>query len=84
MLKYENRCCDCSTDGYRCNSLSCSLRKFPVYYCDFCGTEIDKGFQIEDKHYCDDCARGYFTEIFEELKTEEQADALDIEYYRLE
>ena len=57
MLKYENRCCDCATEGYPCEGAYCSNRNVPVYYCDKCHAELDPDdmYEADGKDLCADC-----------------------------
>lgn len=63
MVKYENRCCGCATDGYPCRGSRCPLRSVPVYYCDNCKCEIDGDvYEIDDEELCRDCKEERFGE----------------------
>lgn len=53
MIRYENDCCDCATENYRC-SPSCTRRRTPHYYCDHCKCE-DELFWLDGKQLCAGC-----------------------------
>lgn len=79
MIKYENQCCGCATDGYPCIGESCPYVKVPVYYCDNCKEESAHAYEIDGEHYCEECAGKYMKDIFLDLSTAEQAEILNIE-----
>ena len=62
MVKNENHCCDCATDGYRCLGSSCPNRNVEVYYCDRCGDCIgdDDVYEVDGEDLCDSCLRKEF------------------------
>lgn len=66
MIKYENQCCNCATDGYPCAGSLCSLREVPVYYCDHCNQEIpnDEIYEVYGEHFHEDCMLDKFKKIF--------------------
>lgn len=55
MIRYENRCCDCSTESYPCQGSECSLRKIPVLECDCCHEEVDELYEYGYEQLCRDC-----------------------------
>lgn len=75
MLKIENQCVDCELP---CLGSSCRYRNVPVFYCDRCGDEGAK-YRIDNEDYCEDCAKKYIQEVFDDLSLMEQAEALDID-----
>lgn len=82
MIKYENQCCDCAVPGYPCIGDSCKYRNVPVYYCDECGNEAD--YEIDGEHYCDQHAKEYMRESWDDLSLDEQAEMLDIDLRKVE
>ena len=84
MIKYENHCCDCAVPAYPCIGDGCPNMNVPVYYCDFCDNDTCAEYDIEGEHYCEDCAKGYIKEAFDELLLSEQAELLDISLKSLE
>ena len=64
MLKYENQCCGCATDGYPCRGQSCPNRNVPVYYCDKCPPKrrepLDEVYEVDGEHLCEDCLKKMF------------------------
>lgn len=74
MLKLENQCVDC---GLPCIGNSCRYRNVPVYYCDECGND-NACYSIDGEHYCEDCAKKYLKEVFDDLTLSEQAEVLKI------
>ena len=75
MLRVENQCVDC---GLPCIHNACPYYRVPVYYCDICGNE-DAGYTIEGQDYCEDCAKEYLKDAFNNLTVSEKAKALDID-----
>lgn len=73
-LKIENHCVDC---GLPCLGSSCSYRNVRVFYCDACG---DEGaiYRIDGEDYCEECAKEYLKDTFDELTLTEQAEILDV------
>lgn len=84
MIKYEDHCCGCAVPGYPCIGNSCPNINVPVYYCDVCKKDRYAEYKIDDIHYCEDCARDYIKETFDELTLSEQAELLDIKLNFLE
>jgi hypothetical protein len=60
MVKYENHCCDCATEGYPCLGRSCSRRRVEVYYCDHCKTELEEIYEVDGEELCEDCLKDMF------------------------
>lgn len=54
MVRILNECCDCATDGYRCQGEYCSRRRVEHFYCDACGDET-KLYYYDGKQLCIDC-----------------------------
>jgi hypothetical protein len=50
MIRYENDCVDCATDGYPCNPF-CPRKRAKHCYCDVCGNE-DKLYWFNDRQLC--------------------------------
>ena len=84
MIKYENHCCDCAVPGYPCEGSSCRYMNVPVYYCDFCYNDTHAEYDIGGEHCCEDHAKGYIKEAFDELSLLEQAELLNISLKSLE
>lgn len=84
MIKYENHCCDCAVPGYPCMGSSCPNINVPVYYCDFCSGDIYAEYDIEGEHYCEECAKKYVKDVFDDLTLSEQAELLEIDMKSLE
>ena len=55
MIRVENHCCDCATDGYPCRGRSCPNRAVEVYYCDKCKDEIAEVYEVAEMHFCEEC-----------------------------
>lgn len=64
MKRYEDHCCDCA-DG-RCLGRACPYKNVPVYYCDFCGAEIDERYVVDGEDYCEDCLKETFKKSLED------------------
>lgn len=60
MVRYENQCCDCATDGYPCLGNLCSLRRVEVHYCDQCGDELDDIYDVDGEELCEECLKEMF------------------------
>lgn len=75
MYKTENQCVDC---GLPCLGSACRYRNVRVSYCDRCGDE-GADYRIDGEDYCEDCAKKYIQEAFDDLSLMEQADILDID-----
>ena len=84
MIRYENHCCGCAVPAYPCIGDSCQYMNVPVYYCDFCDDDIYAKYDIDGEHYCEDCAKNYLKESFEDLTLSEQAEALYVNMRNLE
>lgn len=54
MIEYENECCSCADETYRCLGSSCPMRKVPHYYCDRCNEETTL-YYFFGEHLCLDC-----------------------------
>lgn len=54
MIRYENECRQCSSEGYPCIGTDCSYLKTPHYYCDQCGYE-ETLYHYNDKQMCITC-----------------------------
>lgn len=84
MIKYENHCCDCAVPGYPCIGNSCPCVNVSVAYCDECNDDTQAQYDINGEHYCEECAKKYLREVFEDLIISEQAEALGISLKSLE
>lgn len=56
MVKYENYCCSCDP----CRGSICPNRKVPVHYCDKCGEELDKIYDVDGEELCESCLKEMF------------------------
>lgn len=79
MIIYENHCCDCEVQSYPCIGNTCPLLNVPTFYCDNCDEDTIAEYEIENRHYCDRCAREYLVDFFNGLTTTEQAKTLNID-----
>lgn len=84
MIKYENHCCGCAVPAYPCMGSLCPNVNVPVYYCDICDNDNYAEYSIEGEHYCENHAKEYLKENFEELTVLEQAEILNISLKSLE
>lgn len=56
MTKYENECCNCSTESYPCIGNDCKMRAVPHYFCDKCEEEIDDIlYELDGREFCREC-----------------------------
>ena len=60
MIKYENHCCDCATEGYPCLGRACHRYCVEVHYCDRCGDELDDIYEVEGEELCEECLKQQF------------------------
>lgn len=60
MLKIENHCCDCAVPGYPCQGDLCPLTRVEVHYCDKCGDELDKIYDVDGEELCEYCLKEKF------------------------
>lgn len=74
MRTIENHCVSC---GLPCLGNTCPYRRVKVYYCDICGNE-NAEYTIDGEDYCEECAKDYIKDAFDELTLLEQAEILDI------
>lgn len=80
MRKIENHCVGC---GLPCLGKSCRYVDVPVYYCDQCGGE-NAEYEIDGEDYCEDCAKEYLQDVFDDLTTTEKAEALKIDISKID
>lgn len=73
--RIESDCVDC---GLPCLGNSCRYHNMTTYYCDVCGSEGAE-YIINGDDYCEDCAKKYLKDAFEDLELSEQAEVLDID-----
>ena len=81
MRKYENQCVGCP-EGMGCLGKSCPYVDVPVDYCDQCNDE-NAEYQIDGEDYCEECAKNYLQESFDELTITEKAEALNIDLSKI-
>lgn len=55
MVKIENDCVDCATDGFPCLRECCPYRNITHYYCDECGDDVDILWETEKGQLCLNC-----------------------------
>ncbi len=75
MKRTENHCVDC---GLPCLGRSCPYSHITVCYCDICGDEGAE-YTIDGEDYCEECAKEYLKDTFNDLTLSEQAEALNID-----
>jgi hypothetical protein len=64
---------------------SCPYVNVPVAYCDTCNDDDTYAeYNIDGEHYCEECAKKYIKEVFEDLTILEQAEILDVSLKSLE
>lgn len=80
MHRIENECVDC---GLPCLGNSCPYRNVLVYYCDVCGGE-GADYTIDGEDYCEDCAKEYMKDAFDDLTLSEQAEVLNIDMHSID
>lgn len=56
---------------------ACKYKDVRVYYCDQCKTACAE-YRINDKDYCEECAKEYIQGVFNDLILLEQAELLGI------
>jgi hypothetical protein len=62
MRRYENDCCECATDNYRCLGYHCPRRRVEHFYCDACGDE-SKLYFYDGKELCISCVESLLEHI---------------------
>lgn len=82
MRKHENHCVGCP-EGMGCLGRSCPYVDVPVDYCDSCNSEGAE-YRIDGEDYCEECAKEYLKDAFNDLTITEQAEALDIDIERID
>jgi len=65
-----------------CLGRICRYVDVPVDYCDSCNGEGAK-YRIDGEDYCEECAKEYLKDIFNDLTIIEQAEVLDIDIERI-
>ena len=75
MKVKENHCVDC---GLPCLGRSCPNREVVVIYCDNCGEYAD--YCLDNQDFCEECAKAYVNEIWDDLPMREKAKILDVTY----
>lgn len=60
MIRYENHCCSCAVPAYPCRGADCPLRNVEVHYCDNCGDELDKIYEVDGDELCEHCLKKRF------------------------
>lgn len=53
--RVENHCCDCAVPGYPCQGRLCPRRRVTVHYCDRCGEEIERVYELDGEELCEEC-----------------------------
>lgn len=64
MVRYENDCCGCASEGYPCIGSSCPLRHVPHLFCDGCPSEEETLFSIDEYEFCRSCLSEYLAEQY--------------------
>lgn len=63
MITRENNCVDC---GRPCWGESCPYVGEIHIYCDTCGEDVEKVYDVDGEHMCEDCLKSAFDEINED------------------
>lgn len=71
MKRIEKNCVDC---GQPCLHEGCRYYETETAYCDFCENKAD--FCIDNDDYCENCARQFLLNIFQEESIPAQAEML--------
>lgn len=79
MTKIESRCVDCQLP---CTGGDCKYYRVRVTYCDSCGEEAN--YNIDGEDCCEECAREYLQEQFDNLSVSEKARLLNIHINEVE
>lgn len=77
MRKYENECVGCPPER-GCLGSQCPYVDVPRDYCDLCGTE-GATYRIDGEDYCEDCAKEFLRDMFDNLTITEKAEILGID-----
>lgn len=62
MIKIENECVDCPTE-MGCLGDSCSKKNVVHLYCDNCGEDVEKLFDVGGEQICESCLQERFQKI---------------------
>ena len=64
---YEDECCGCATESYRCVGSACPCRNVPHYYCDKCEQEFDADelYDTENGELCAECILEQYKKVSE-------------------
>lgn len=66
MIRYENHCCNCATEGYPCRGKHCENRRVEAHYCDKCNCPIDRDlggiYVVGGLELCEECLKDMFRE----------------------
>ncbi len=67
MVRIENDCCNCKTEGYPCQGKCCRLRNSEHYYCDCCKDEVDSEdlYDYENQDLCENCLLGCIPKTYQ-------------------
>lgn len=79
MTKTESRCVDCQLP---CIGSSCEYHRVNTVYCDSCDEKAD--YKMDGEDYCEECAKEYLQEQFDDLSISERAKALNIHIEEIE
>lgn len=74
----EDLCVDC---GLSCIGRACPYHKShnsERYYCDTCFLSC-ADYRIEEKDFCEECARSYLNDLFNDLTVLEQAKLMNLD-----
>ena len=79
MTRTENGCVDCQLPCIRSN---CKYYRVQTVYCDSCDKKA--GYRIDGEDYCEECAKAFLQEQFDDLSIVERAKALNIHIEKIE
>lgn len=78
MRKLVDDCVGCKDMGLSCLGISCPNKKVETYYCDCDGCESLAYFTLDGIDLCDEHAREYLQDIFDDSTISELAELFGV------
>lgn len=75
MIKYEDECVGCPPE-MGCLGAACPNRNVERHVCDECGSEAT--CTLDGEELCDDCLNERLDNLWNEMRSEEKADLLEV------
>lgn len=78
MRVIEDNCVGCPEE-LGCLGEACPYRHMHIDYCDICGDDLAE-CKIDNQDMCEECAKEYLLDVFNNLTIDEKADVLEVEF----